>query len=151
MASGIKYKTLKPNQLAFLLDNAAKSGREAAFATMKAETHRIKDISVMQAPVDTGELEAAHKVVINRNQTNKAHYNITVGGVVNGVNVDEYAQIIHDGIGWWKLGPKSIEKQGRVPVLVGQDFLRRAIRDNEAKLINAVHMAAYKGAQKYVG
>lgn len=134
-----------------LIERAAKEGREAAFKAMREETHKIKDISVEQAPVDTGELEAAHKVVINRNQTDKAHYTIRVGGVVNGVDVDAYAYAIHEGIGWWKLGPKSIQKQGTVSRMVGQSFLRRALAERQDDLIRAVYNAAHKGAQKHVG
>ena len=152
MKNGVRYTSLRPNELAMLLDRAGKEGRDKAFKEMRERTYKIKERSVAQAPVDTGELEAAHRVRIHRNQTNKAHYRIEVTGVINGVDVDDYAYIIEEGIGWYHLGQKSKEKQDANPsVLVGAGFLRRAVEGEEAALIKAVYDAAYKGAKQYVG
>lgn len=150
--SGLKFKTMGRNQLSWMLSNAHREGRARAFAAMREETYRIKEISVKQAPVDTGELEAAHQVKIHRNHTDKAHYNIVVSGVINGVNVDDYARVIHEGIGWYHLGDKSKIKQGQVaPLRVGEKFLERALADNETNIIRAVHAAMYQGMKRHVG
>lgn len=152
MSSKLRFKGLDANGLARLLRQADKTARNEAFAAMRDATYEIKDISVKQAPVDTGELEAAHRVVINRNQSLKAHYAIEVGGTVNGVNVDEYAEIIHEGLGWSKLGPASLAKAATVaPLIVGPHFLWRAFDGRVKDTIQRVEEAMYRGARRHVG
>lgn len=150
--SGIRFTGLTGKGLAALLREADEEGRRAAFATMREETATIMKISQDQAPYEDGQLEAAHKLVIRRNQSLKATYAIEVGGIVSGVNVDEYCEIIHEGIGWSKLGEESIAKQGRVaPLIVGTHFLTRAFDDRIAITIKRIQDAMTRGVLHRVG
>lgn len=151
MGSKLRFRGLTANQLARMLTNASREGREAAFQAMREEANEIKEISIKQSPVDTGELEAAHRLIINRNQTDKAHYTIEVGGTINGVNVEDYAEIIHEGIGWTKLGERSMAKQGRVaPYIVGEKFLERALESRLQIMTKRVADAAALGTIRNV-
>jgi hypothetical protein len=150
--SRMRFKGLTPTDLARLLKEAELEGRKSAFDVMREETTKVKEISQAQAPYDDGQLEAAHRIIIRRNQSNKASYIIEVGGTVNGVNVDEYAEIIHEGIGWTKLGKESDAKQARVsPLIVGDHFLSRAFDDRKDLIIKRVEEAVRRGVTRHVG
>lgn len=149
--SSLRFKGITAKQLAGLFRNADRETKREVFNVMREETYEIAEISKKQAPVDDGELEAAHKVVINRNQSDKAHYTIEVGGTINGVNVDEYAERIHEGL-WDELGPKSIEKQAAVaPLIVGEFFLTRAFDNRLPTTLKRIEEALIRGVSRHVG
>jgi hypothetical protein len=78
-------------------------------------------------------------------------FDVVVGGTVNGVDVDAYAMRIHEGIGWSKLGPKSLLKQAGQSEIVGEKFLERAFDGRINKTLTNIYDALTKGVKRYVG
>jgi hypothetical protein len=152
---GLKWKTVSAADLAVAFQSADADGKAAGMAMLEVETNIIKDISVKNSPRDDGELEAAHKVVKRANGSNKVTFDVVVGGIVNGVDVDAYASIIHEGItrsgNAMDLGPRSILKQAGQTEIVGEKFLERAFDGRINKTIANILEAVTNGVKKYVG
>lgn len=146
---GLKWKTVTAKQLADAFQGASAGGKAAAFATLAAETNIMKDISVAQSPVDEGNLEEAHKVVTRANGSDKRTLDIVVGGTVNGVDVDQYATVMHESD--YKLGPKSRLKQAQSPYIVGPKFLERAFTGRIETALANIYDALVGKVRTYVG
>ena len=115
------------------LHNMAKRSTRAVRAQLKKEATALKNMSKRMAPVDEHNLESAHQVVKFVDTNDRVGYGVEVGGVVNGVNVDNYALIVHEGLDGKKYGqtPAGRAKASRERVRVGPKFLERALRKME--------------------
>ena len=100
-------------------------------AALQAEGETLAAKSVALAPVDLGNLEAAHTVTTKTHGTG-ARTIIAVGGVVDGVDVDKYSLQMHEGS--YKLGPKSAAKAASSGERVGPKFLLRAFVERQKKM-----------------
>lgn len=128
----LRFKGVTAGDVANAFQRAAPAVRDEAFAALRQETLTIKQISQEQAPIDTGELVAGHRVKTER-AGDRAHYEVSVGGFVKGVNVDLYAQKLHEGV--YNLGPRSEEKQRSTERVVGRKFLSRAFDEREQPIL----------------
>lgn len=113
----------------------------AAADALHDQGERLADRSKELAPVDKHNLEAAHHVETERHP-DRVLTTISVGGVVNGVDVDEYVEFIHDGD--YKLGPGSLAKATGTGQPVGPKFLDRALDERKDKIVAAVDDAVQK-------
>lgn len=133
---GLRWKGLTPKALGTLWTNAARNVRREARDTLREETETIKDLSVQMVPLDTGEAEKSHRVVEKQANQFRMGISIEVGGMVDGVNVDDYILFLHEGD--YKLGPRSSQKQAGSSVKVGRKFLDRAYQERRDELIAAI-------------
>lgn len=107
---------------------------------MKAAGKLVAKESARRAPVLRGNLEASHRSKIIRNNADQIKIEVSVGGMVGGVNVDAYVTEMHEHLGGPKypggLGPESRKKQAADPsVRVGRKFLERALADTEDEIL----------------
>lgn len=96
---------------------------------MSKAAELLKQESQMRCPVDTGDLESAHRTRVERtgDDTNAFVF------IDEGSDAFEYAKYANAQInpnGPKRLGRKSQEKQASSPVQVGGGFMERAMRDN---------------------
>lgn len=103
----------------------------------------IKDLAVMQAPVDEGNLENAIKVEVDRSGIRgRVQAYVFVDGdedAGDGKKVEDYATRIHEGV--YQLGPRSQTKNAAVGGGVGRKFLERAVDELAPGIINRVRNA----------
>lgn len=115
---------------------------KAALRQLRREAQTIAEISQEQAPVLEGNLEMSHQIVETIGDGRRVEIAIEVGGQVNGVDVNGYLDFIHEAV--YRLGPKSLEKQGRVKRVVGRKFLERARDEREDKIAGAIEAEIQK-------
>jgi len=92
----------------------------------------VKKEAQKRAPIDTRDMEQA---IVSRRTSQK-----TIAVFIDPSLIDleehqgyDYTIRIHEGIGWEKLGPRSLIKQSIYPeVEVGAKFLERAAEENRA-------------------
>lgn len=115
--------------------------RNIADRTTRASRRRLDQAGEMiadrasdYAPVDRHNLEAAiqSEGVIGDNRRKEVV--VSAGGIVNGVNVDRYATIMHESV--YEPGKESKEKAERLGVTVGRKYLERAADDLEDEIID---------------
>jgi len=100
----------------------------------------IKEESIANSPVDLGNLEGSHRVEKRHTYRHNVAYDIIVGGMVNGVDVDDYIDFIHESI--YNLGEKSLLKQASDPLhTVGPKFLERAFDTLKPYVVNRIRQA----------
>lgn len=139
----LSWKGFTPEQfIAELTGSAARTRRESK-KVMRQGAKEILAVSKENAPIDEGDLEAAHELSIVRLNKDDMMIEITVGGTVNGTDVDSYAWLMHERLapyGDLNLGPKSIEKNNSNPTghFVGGKFLDRAIDELEPEIIERI-------------
>lgn len=146
---GLRWKGPSARQLGVALANASREARAEARNTAYDEAMTIKEIGEDQAPLDTGELEQAFDLRMNRLRSDRTLFNIEVGGFVDGVDVSAYAWVMHESS--YRLGPLSQIKQSRVGRAVGPKYLERAFEEREGPMIQALLDALYRGAKQHVG
>lgn len=106
---------------------------ETARKTMHRSAQRIETMAKRMAPVDHGNLEESIHIERSTGDRGRLQLDVVAGGVVNGVDTDQYAAIMHESD--YELGWQSIDKQASNPdVVVGRKYLERAAEDEEAKL-----------------
>jgi hypothetical protein len=125
------------------------SRRESKKA-LYAGAKEILAASKQMAPVDEGDLEAAHTLTQVRLNEDFSEVEIDVGGFHGGREVDDYAVIVHETMlpfgsgsgvnGGPHLGPKSVAKDIGNPSSrrVGGKFLERAVDLLEQHVIDQV-------------
>lgn len=113
----------------------------AAAGALHAEGEAIKVRSQDFAPVDRSNLEVAHNVATQA-AGGSVKTTISVGGTVDGVNVDNYAAWTHEGD--YNLGPKSQAKADASGQPVGPKYLERAFREREQAIPKNVANAVAK-------
>lgn len=129
------------DELQGLFRRVERKAIRAATAELHHQGELIKDASQALAPVDKANLEESHAVETER-QPNAATTTISVGGTVNGVNVDDYLDLIHYGS--YNLGPKSAEKASTTGQPVGPEFLKRGFDKQEPEIADAIGDAIVK-------
>lgn len=124
-----------------VVDNARKM--------MHASSKRIVERAKLFAPVDDGELEASIHVERGLGENRRLQLTITAGGVVNGVNVDDYATLIHENYESMTPGPATLAKRAANPgIYVGEKFLERAAETEEETLASRMIAAIRRITQK---
>lgn len=131
----IKMKVSGVNELKAAMRHAAGTVPDAARKQMHRGADRIVKEAQKNAPVDKHNLEESIRKEKSYGDRGRLQIDIVAGGEVNGVNVDEYAVIMHESD--YNLGPGSQAKQAGQQNIVGRKFLERAV-DKEAK-----HMESY--------
>lgn len=103
----------------------------------------IKDLAIMQAPVDEGNLENAIKVQVDRSGIRgRIQAYVFVDGdedAGDGKKVEDYATLMHEGV--YQLGEKSQQKNAAVGGGVGRKFLERAVDELAPDIMNRVRNA----------
>jgi len=134
---GLRWKGLSPQSLGHLWAEADRSVRANARRALKEETQEIMEISIEQTPLETGEAEAAHRIVERQGNQYRIGYNIEIGGVVNGVDTDLYIGWLHEDQNY-NLGKQSEIKNQGSSRTVGPKFLERAYEEREMDVIRAI-------------
>ena len=110
----------------------------------------IMEESKANAPVDTHDLEEAHKIV--EGITTAGHTSVSVE-VSGSADLEEYAMFMHEGIpnndgtevgslGAYNLREKSLAKQAADPTHhVGSKYLERAVKEKKPIVIGKVKQA----------
>lgn len=143
---GLRWRGLTPDQLAEQFRQSISRTRRESKKIMREVANDILLASQQMAPLDDGELEQAHDISIVRLNRDDMLLEIGVGGWVGGVNVDEYAWIMHERLspyGDLNLGPRSILKNALNPAnrKVGGKFLERAADEYEPIAIERMKKA----------
>ena len=111
-----------------------------ALRQMRRVSKIILDQSIANTPVDWKgytakdppghELERSQRIEESYGAAGRIEATIMVGGMVGDVDVDLYAEWIHEG--FYQLGPASVAKQSSTPGAdVGPHFLERALQKHE--------------------
>lgn len=96
----------------------------------------------LNAPVDKHNLEDAIHKEKSYEDRGRMRVDIVVGGTVRGVNVDQYAMLIHENYAGMNPGAGTLAKQAANPGrVVGEKFLTRAV-DAQMPKIQAQMAAA---------
>jgi len=135
-----------PERLAAALRRGEERTSKASLRRMRKLAEKIKDDSVINAPVDTHALEEAHHIV-EQKVAGRISSTIEVGGVISTAHgpkdVTDYAAEIHENYDYdYTPGPGTLAKQAANPGhRVGGKFLERAIDDNMKEadaMLNAI-------------
>ncbi|WP_207456053.1 hypothetical protein [Azospirillum sp. SYSU D00513] len=126
--------------LATILRRVQANVTRAAAAEIHRQGETMRTVSQLNAPVDEGDLEAAHFV---ETTTRPGGSTTTVG--VGGDDVDPYALQMHEGLGPYgsgafQPGPGTIAKGQQA----GGKFLERAFDDQRGEIAPAVADAVRK-------
>jgi hypothetical protein len=115
------------------LQNIADRVPANARKAMHRAAERIAKEAKRRAPVDEHNLEDSIQVETNYDYRGRLEIEITAGGMVDGVDVEDYAAVMHESD--YNLGPGSQAKQAANPdIQVGRKFLESAAADEEDRL-----------------
>ena len=108
---------------------------------------KILEESKKNAPLDKGNLEKAHRLIVIKSGNGKVSLAIEVGNFefVRGgkrVNVNQYAIEMHEGN--YKLGPRSSLKNATGPNTVGRKYLSRAYDEKADEVLDEVADKIFK-------
>lgn len=96
----------------------------------------------LNAPVDEHNLEDAIHKEKSYEGRGRLKVDLVVGGQVRGVNVDQYAALIHENYRSMNPGAGTLAKRAANPGrYIGEKFLERAVDDNMPKLIKQMSEA----------
>lgn len=133
------------DQLYVALNHAADRVRDAARKQMHRGADIIVDEAKLNTPVDKHNLERSIRKEVNYGFRGRLQIQIVMGGIVNGVNVDEYAYEVHENYEDMGVGPGTAAKRLANPGrYVGSKFLERAMKDNQDKLQRGMISAVLK-------
>lgn len=129
-------------KLRYVATTVPENGRK----TMHRAADRIVREAKLNTPVDTHNLEATIRKEVEYGFRGRLKINIVMGGVVNGVNVDQYATIIHERyeqvISVNGPGEGTLAKRAANPGrYIGEKFLERALEDNRERLEESIFQA----------
>lgn len=111
-----------------VVDNARK--------TMHARARHIAREAKLNAPVDDHDLEESIHIERDTGENGRLELTITAGGTVNGVDVDDYATLIHENYESMQPGENTLAKRAANPGrYVGGKFLERAALQEEETLM----------------
>ncbi|MFA9261787.1 MAG: HK97 gp10 family phage protein [Undibacterium sp.] len=130
------------NDTAIVLDASSKF--------MKRAAERIAKEAAMNAPVDLHNLEKSIHVVksIGENSRRLA-IRVIAGGVVNGVNVDEYATKVHENYDDENPGPGTASKRAANPGRhIGSKFLENAVKSEREGIEQRALLAVVEELKK---
>lgn len=124
-----------------VVDNARK--------LMHASSKKIVDRAKLMAPVDDHQLEKSIHLERSVGERGRLVLTVTAGGVVDGVNVDDYATLIHENYESMDPGEGTLQKRAANPgVYIGEKFLTRAAEEEEDKLATRMIAAIRRITQK---
>lgn len=122
------------NDLTASLMNVADRSSSGAREELAKGAEDIKDLAVLYAPIDEGNLEKAIKVQKfadvsnNRRNTYVVYVDDDVAAPnAKGGTVGDYALQMHEGV--YNLGVLSQDKEDSLGITVGRKFLERALDD----------------------
>lgn len=135
----LTWRGLSADDFAEFLEDSSVITRRESKRVLRQGAKDIMEASKQMAPVDDGELEEAHEIAVVRLNKDDMEVEITVGGNVGGVDVDEYAWEQHETLtpaGDWQLGKRSQAKNASNPPnrSVGGKFLERAVDEYEDEI-----------------
>ena len=135
----LTWRGLSADDFAEFLEDSSTITRRESKRVLRQGAKDIMEASKQMAPIDDGELEEAHEIAVVRLNKDEMEVEITVGGNVGGVDVDEYAWEQHESLtpaGDWQLGPRSKAKNASNPANrpVGGKFLERAVDEYEDEI-----------------
>lgn len=119
------------------LRHAADRVKDGARKAMHRGAERIVKEARLNTPVDKHNLEESIRIEKDYTERGRLQIEIVAGGVINGVNVDDYFLEIHEHYedGGRKPGPNTLAKMKANPGRwIGSGFLRRAVEDNREKI-----------------
>jgi hypothetical protein len=124
----VKFRVSGYNEVMARLNYVAKKVPDNA----RKALHRLADAIVKQAqinvPHDIGNLEESIRKELKYGYRGRLSIDIVMGGIVNGVNVDEYALMIHESYDDSRPGKNTQLKRQRHPgEFIGSKFLERAV------------------------
>ena len=139
---GLRWEGFSADDFAEFLDVSSARTRRESKKVLRQGAKDIMEASRQMAPIDEGNLEAAHELALVRLNKDDMQVEISVGGDVGGRNVDEYAEVQHEmlsvnGGSGWNLGDKSKLKNDTRSVphrTVGGHFLDRAVDEYEDEI-----------------
>ena len=103
---------------------------ENARKTMYRAADRVVKEAQLNTPVDEHNLEESIRKVVSYENRGRLQIQIQFGGMVNGVNVDEYALRVHENYDDNRPGPGTQAKRAANPGrYIGRKFLERAITE----------------------
>lgn len=137
----IKAKITGLEEVSVALRHMAERVINGSKQQMERSGKKIVENAKNYCPEDKGNLVESIRMVKTYELNNRKQIIIIAGGVVNGVNVDQYAALIHEhyeSILYGKDGKgpsdKTKEKMARFPGKVGSGFLTRAADEVEPRL-----------------
>lgn len=113
---------------------------------MHSSADKIVEVAKIQAPRDKYNLEESIRKEVSYGERGRLQIDIKVGGTVGGVDVDEYAALVHENYNsmieeseYDKYGKRrregTKEKQAQYPsYVIGEKFLERAADPYREKL-----------------
>ena len=117
------------------LKNVSEKVSKNASRIMHNAADKIVSEAKLNTPVDKYNLEQSIKQNLKYEYRGRLAIDITVGGFLNGVDVDLYAASIHEGYDDNKPGKGTIIKRNANPGrIIGRHFLSRAAEDQEGKM-----------------
>jgi hypothetical protein len=127
------------NALAATMIRESRLTDKRALRHMRRVSKLVMETSRAYAPVDWKgytskdppghELEKSHRVEEQYGHRGRLEATVMVGGMVGGVDVDLYAEWMHEGP--YNLGKASEAKARSTGKVVGERFLERALEDHE--------------------
>lgn len=138
----MKMRTGGAKELAALLRYVAEVVPDRSRKVMHRGADKIVEEAKLNAPVDKHNLEESIRKEVSYEDSGRLKIDITAGGFVNGVNVDDYAVEVHEHYREDKPGKGTQAKRDALPGRhVGGQFLERAVEGIEPKLNAAVIQA----------
>jgi hypothetical protein len=123
-----KVKISGVPQLKTKLRNIAERVPATARKVMHRGADKIVAQSQLQCPEDKGNLVESIHQETTYEQRGRLAIDIVAGGTVNGVDVDEYATLIHENYESMKPGPITLAKMAANPgIVIGSKFIQRAV------------------------
>jgi hypothetical protein len=126
------------SHLRYVADTVPKNARKSFHA---AADHIVEE-SKLNAPHDDGELEDSIHQEVKYEARGRLQIDIVAGGIIRGVDVDQYAVIIHENYeGQLKHGPgkNTLAKMAANPGrYIGSKFIQRAIDAEKPRLDRAM-------------
>jgi hypothetical protein len=137
MNAGAKISGL--NELRAAFRNIATKVPENARKVMHRSADRIEKEAKINAPVDKHNLEESIHQELLYEERGRLGIDVVAGGVVGGVDVSDYAALIHENYPEDHPGPGTQAKRSQYPDHhVGGHFLDRAIDAEKPKLLKAM-------------
>lgn len=134
------------------ISRKAYHGKKAGEEEMRKQATLLAREARALAPRKEGFLESAQAIraeppkrvgIIYRIRVTMGGKPVTLRGKTR--DIDKYLEIIHDKIGWEKLGPGSIAKAQASGKPVAHDYLGRAVDRMRDKMAKAISQAIKRG------
>lgn len=131
----IKMTVTGVNEVRVNLRNIADRVRDATRERMKRGADRMVKEAKLNAPVDKFNLEESIHIEKTYADHGRLEIDVVAGGVVHGVNVDDYTAEMHENYESYNPGEGTVEKRNAHPErYVGGKFLERAAENENNKL-----------------